>query len=98
MLLGTLLVMGLVSAPVDVVGLGDARRYALLIGANRGNAGDATLRYAEADTRDLANLLVEIGDVPRDRLTMLLEPTAEAVRQQFEALRQRIQQDRDQGH
>ena len=44
------------------------RRYALLIGANRGNAGDETLAYARRDARRLAELLKEMGGFAAETL------------------------------
>lgn len=51
------------------------RRFALLVAANNGGQGRATLRYAATDARALGDVLVTMGGVrPGDR-TLLVDPS-----------------------
>jgi hypothetical protein len=53
-----------------------AARFAVLIGNNQGQRGDAHLRFAESDTVRLGNLLTRLGGFPRERTQILLARTA----------------------
>jgi hypothetical protein len=53
-----------------------AARFAVLIGNNQGQRGDAHLRFAESDTLRLGNLLTRLGGFPRERTQVLLGRTA----------------------
>ncbi len=52
-----------------------ARRFALVVGANRGAAGRAPLRYAVADAERFASLVVRMGGVAPGDSLVLREPT-----------------------
>lgn len=52
-----------------------ARRFALVVGANRGAADRAPLRYAVADADRFASLVVRMGGVLPADSVVLREPT-----------------------
>jgi hypothetical protein len=58
---------------------GRTRRLALVIGANRGGAERASLRYAVTDAERFANLLTRMGGVQPTDSVVLREPTRAAV-------------------
>lgn len=60
-----------VDAPVE--------RHALLVGANDGGRGRVVLQYAHDDARAMATILTELGGVPPDRRTLLLDPDADSL-------------------
>lgn len=66
------------------------RRWALLIGENRGLQGEEPLRFAEADAQRVQDLFVELGDVPRENAVVLRGATAEAVRATLRTLTARM--------
>jgi len=68
------------------------RRYALVIGANHGNADDQPLRYALRDARRVADTLSEVGGFAKGDIELLQEPNAQGVRDAYQKLRQRIEQ------
>ncbi|MBM4370710.1 MAG: caspase family protein [Deltaproteobacteria bacterium] len=55
-------------------------RYAVVVGADRGAAGQDALRYAEGDAARVAELLEELGGFPRERIHLLAGPDAETLR------------------
>ncbi len=63
-------------------------RYALIIGANSGWEMDKPLRHAQSDAERVAGVLIELGQFPKERVTVLREPDTAAVRQKLEALGQ----------
>jgi uncharacterized caspase-like protein len=68
---------------------GGARRFALVVGANRGAPGRAPLRYAVTDADRFASLVVRMGGVlPADNL-VLREPTRQAFLDALAATRTR---------
>lgn len=58
----------------------EVRRYALLVGANRGLAHEAPLRYAESDVDRVAETLAQIGGYASERIVRLTAPTAARAR------------------
>lgn len=54
--------------------------YAVIAGANRGASGEVPLKYASEDATRVAQVLVEVGGFRRENVTMISEPTAEALR------------------
>jgi hypothetical protein len=48
------------------------QRIAVVVGANFGGPDDEPLRFAEADARRMRELLVELGEVRRDRALLVL--------------------------
>src|ERR1700712_3663590 len=65
--------------------------YALLVGSNAGGPGQAELRYAEADTERMSDVLTALGGYSRDHVERLLHPTAAQLRSAIERLRGRVQ-------
>jgi len=63
-----------------------ARRLALVVGDNRGDAGDQPLRFAEADAARVARVLRELGGFAKEDVVELRTPDAAAVRLAMEAL------------
>ena len=61
------------SAPAPV------HRVAVLVGANRAAAGTAELRYAHADSRSLADTLVQVGSFAPEDVHVLLDPEPSVV-------------------
>ena len=62
-------------------------RYALLVGANRGNAGEETLSFAAQDARSVAAVLTELAGFRKEDTWILEDPTDDAVRDAFARLR-----------
>jgi hypothetical protein len=71
----------------------EVKRYAFLVGSNRGAAHEAPLRYAESDVDAVANLLMDLGGFPGERVVRLYAPSAPRVRQALLDLMVRMQQD-----
>jgi hypothetical protein len=70
---------------------GAAPRIALLVGANTGWEQDRPLRYAEDDASQLGAVLTELGGFAADAVVLLRAPTTERLREELEAVRQRLQ-------
>lgn len=68
----------------------EERRYAILIGANRGDASDQLLKYAGRDARRFSEVLRTLGEVPAGNLTLLSDPDAAEVREAMDSLESRI--------
>jgi hypothetical protein len=64
--------------------------YALVIGANRGGYGQEELRYARADAQHFAQLLVELGRIPKANVILMLDPMPAQIEQALVALRARL--------
>jgi hypothetical protein len=71
--------------------------YALVIGSNRGGAGQHSLSYAEGDAVRMAQLLEELGRTPKANITRLMEPTPAQVEGELRTLRAQLEQRRDRG-
>jgi hypothetical protein len=69
---------------------GETRRVAIVVGNNLGAAGEAPLRYAEADAAKLARVLVELGGVAPDDLFLLQGQGVSALTATFARAGQRI--------
>ena len=63
------------------------RRFALVVGENRGNLGDETLRFAEDDAQRMRDVLVEVGQVAPTDAALVLGATAATVRHALDVLR-----------
>ncbi len=87
--LGALLLAALVPAAAQA----EIKRYGFLVGSNRGAAHEVPLRYAESDVDAVADLLVEVGRFPSERVTRLIAPDATRVRRALLDLIVRIQGD-----
>ena len=71
---------------------GKTRRFALVVGANQGNASDVALRYAERDARRLADVLTRMGRVQPEDLILLEATDAQSVERVLGDLNRRIGQ------
>lgn len=65
--------------------------FAFLVSSNRGGAGQAALRYAQSDAKRVADVLVELGDVAPERLTLLHEPTPSETLEAIDGLEDQLQ-------
>lgn len=65
--------------------------YALLVGSNAGGPGQADLRYAEADTERVSDVLTALGGYPREHVERLLHPTAAQLRAAIERMRAQLE-------
>lgn len=79
-------------APAETV------RLLLSIGANVGDPDDAVLRFADDDAARMRQLFVELGGVRADRASVLVDATAESVRQKLAEVAGRIAELRGGGH
>lgn len=68
----------------------DPHSYAIVVGSNRGGAGQAPLQYAAQDARRVAELLVELGRTPKQHVQIVLEPSPEAIQLAISQLRGRL--------
>jgi len=95
LLLLLLVLVGIATpAPVAAAGGADqeAARFALLIGNNRGHAGDAQLRFASHDAARVARLLQDLGSFPGENTTVLTARSAEQVRRALLSINDRVRQ------
>jgi hypothetical protein len=76
----------------------EVKRYALLIGANRGHAHETPLRYAESDVGAVADTLSQLGGYPSEQVVRLLAPNASRVRSALMDLNLAIQAQVRAGH
>lgn len=67
-----------------------ASRFAIVIGANRGDPDMPMLRYAERDAARMGEVLTRLGGVQADHLLVLTPGSADALRQGVMALGDRI--------
>jgi hypothetical protein len=63
------------------------RRFALVIGENKGGDGNVRLRYATSDARSFAELLTELGGVRPEDLVLLLDQSLASFKEATERLR-----------
>jgi hypothetical protein len=63
------------------------RRFALIVGENRGGVGDETLRFAEEDATRVRDVLVELGQVEPADATLVLGASAPSLRRALEQMR-----------
>ena len=85
---GTVLSIVLCASPLPA--RADEKRFAVLIGANIGDPGEARLRYAEADAERLGQTLRTVGDFQSDRLLLLTGVGAHEVREALIRFNERI--------
>jgi hypothetical protein len=76
----------------------EVKRYALLVGANRGHAGEVPLRYAESDVGSVADTLSQLAGFPSERVVRLIAPNAARVRGALMDLNLAIQEQVRAGH
>jgi len=67
-------------------------RYALIVGNNRGNADELSLRYAESDARKVFDTVTRLGDVPRQNAVLSTGATAAEVRSALIELNREIRE------
>lgn len=68
----------------------DPSRYALLIGANRGQINEPLLRYAHSDAHRMGEALTTLGDFLPDNVVLLEDPSADRVRDALARLNARM--------
>ncbi len=71
------------------------RRYALLVDANLGDAGEVPLRYADDDAARLGQVLLAQGDVAPTDLVRLSQPDANELRAALGRLVERVARERE---
>ncbi len=86
-------VLALAFVLVGTTGSWAAERYALVVGANYGIAGDEPLLYAERDASRVADVLTRLGDVPPQNLLVLKGTQSQSVLDALTALERRIAAD-----
>ena len=94
--LAAALVLGL--ALVASAARAEPVRLALLIGQDVGSADDVRLAYGERDARRMYEVLTTLGDVSRDRAYLLLDASAQRVREALGELRGRAAELEKIGH
>ncbi|MCB9522427.1 MAG: caspase family protein [Myxococcales bacterium] len=67
-----------------------ADTWVVAIGNNRGDADEVGLLYAEADARQVADVLRQLGGVPSDRITLVLGEQAPAVERRLAAIKAEV--------
>src|SRR5689334_6922452 len=75
-LFASLLVLLGLAAPASA----EVKRYALLVGANRGHPGEEQLRFAESDVAAVAETLAQVAGFQSERIVRLTAPTPARVR------------------
>jgi Caspase domain len=75
---------------VALCGEARAARFAVLVGNNEGQGGDAHLRFAESDTARLAALLTRLGGFDNGGTVVLLARTADELQRTLVALADRL--------
>jgi hypothetical protein len=90
----TLLSLAASAAPAHA----EVKRYALLVGANRGHPSEVQLRYAESDVNGVAETLSQVAGFPSERIVRLTAPTPARVRGALVDLNLTIQEQVRAGH
>jgi hypothetical protein len=70
------------------------RRFAFIVGANRGGPGRQTLQYAVNDARAMKKVLQEMGGVQADDISFLAEPRRDDFLRAMKNLSEKIDQER----
>lgn len=73
------------------------RRFALIIGSNGGAGEREQLRYAGHDASSFADVLQQLGGVNKPDLALLREPDRAAIDGAFDAISQRVRDERKPG-
>ncbi len=71
----------------------DAKRYAVVIGANHGDAREMRLHFAEADAERIAQTLRSVGDFPAAHVLQMTGVSADEVRNALLDLNARLRQE-----
>jgi hypothetical protein len=61
-------------------------RSALIVGVNQGLSDDEPLQFAESDAKNVAEVISEVGMLPRARTSLLRHPNLESLRQALQAI------------
>ena len=69
-----------------------ASRYALVVGANAGDARQQVLRYAESDAHRVAEVLRTVGGFPAQNVTVLTDVSASELRRSLIDLNARLRE------
>jgi hypothetical protein len=69
-----------------------SKRFAVLIGANQGDANMPSLRYAESDAQKVAQTLGTVGGFPRDQIVLMNGVNASDVRETLIKLNARLRE------
>ncbi len=62
----------------------NAKRMAVVIGANNGGEGREKLKYAHSDARSFADVLLELGGVDKSDVHLILEPSPASLREELD--------------
>lgn len=65
-------------------------RYVFAVSANNGGKGRPVLRYAESDARAFANVLSQMGGVPKQNVYRVTEPSVASLQSQLESLDKKL--------
>ena len=65
-------------------------RYVFAVSANNGGKNRPVLRYAESDAKAFANVLSQMGGVPKQNVYRVTEPTVASLQKQLDALDKKL--------
>jgi len=82
--------LAIAAAALPQVARADVARYAVVIGNNQGDRGEAMLRYAERDAERFAGVLLDVGGFSAQNIVTLPASDAETVRAALIAVNDRI--------
>ncbi len=85
--------LGVLLAMVPVAASAGEARYALLVGAHKGNADEPRLHFAGRDAERLREVLVTLGDFPQENVTVLADPSADRMRTALARMNARIREE-----
>ncbi len=85
------------ATPVHANATTPLRRFALVIGSNNGGGDRDQLRYAGHDAARVADVLQQLGGVIQTDLSLLKEPDVRALDSAFDALSNRVRDERKPG-
>ena len=88
-----LVALALVAAPAVARADDPVATYALIVGSNAGGPGQADLRFAEDDARNVATVLGELGGVTPAAIDVVVHPTPDLVRDRITKLGERVAAD-----
>ncbi|WP_164015593.1 caspase family protein [Pyxidicoccus trucidator] len=85
--------LGVLLAVVPMAVQAGEARYALLVGAHKGNADEPRLHFAGRDAERLREVLVTLGDFPQENVTVLADPSADRMRTALARMNARIREE-----
>ncbi len=74
-----------------------AERFAIVIGSNEGSVGRAKLWFAEEDAEHFAKTLMELGELPKENVTLLRAASVLEVREAFQRTEAKVKKSRASG-